>query len=230
MLQTVHWQVFSDADALRERAADLVLEAAQAAIAARRAFHIALAGGRTPLAVYARLAEAKAEWGGWQVYFGDERCLPVGDPGRNDTMARRAWLDRVPLPRANLHPIPAELGPKAAAARYTEILRAVSDFDLVLLGLGEDGHTASLFPGQQLGAGPEDPVVLEVHAAPKPPRERVSLSAWRLGRARRVLVLVSGAAKRAAVHAWRAGANIPAAHIVPTGGVDVLLDEAAAGG
>ena len=160
------------------------------------------------------------------MYFGDERCLPVGDPGRNDSAARAALLARVAIPEENIHCVPAELGPQEGAARYAALLRSVDRFDLVLLGLGEDGHTASLFPGQALGGAD----VLAVQEAPKPPPMRVTLSAARLSRAHHVLFLVTGGDKRAAVAAWRSGQDIPARHVTPGAGVDVLLDIDAAGG
>jgi 6-phosphogluconolactonase len=226
-IQTVHWQPLPDTTAFNQAVVEVVLDTARAAIAARGTFCIVLAGGSTPEAVYARLAACQSDWDKWQVYFGDERCLPAGDPQRNDSMARRAWLDCVPIPPENVHAIPAELGPEAAARRYAETLSGVGNFDLVLLGLGEDGHTASLFPGQPLGASIDSPAVLAVQAAPKPPAARVSLSAARLSRARRALFLVTGAGKRVALAAWRQGQELPARHIAPPGGVEVLFDASA---
>jgi 6-phosphogluconolactonase len=111
-----------------------------------------------------------------------------------------------------------------AAQQYSTVLRAVGDFDLVLLGIGEDGHTASLFPGHDWGAAPGSPDTLAVFDAPKPPPQRVSLSAARLSRARQVIFLVSGESKRKAVEAWRAGKDIPAQAIRPAAGVDVLVE------
>lgn len=229
MTQTVRWHIFPDAATLCAHAAEAVLESARAAIAARGVFRVVLAGGRTPEGVYARLREAATDWTRWHVYFGDERCLPADDPGRNDVTARRVWLDRVAIPPDRIHVIAAELGGEIAASRYAETLREVGDFDLVLLGLGEDGHTASLFPGHALGERPGDPDVLAVRGAPKPPAERVSLSAARLGRARKVLFLVAGASKRHAVLAWQRGGEIPAHHVESVAGVDVFLDTDAAG-
>lgn len=221
------WQVFPDGAALADQAAALILEAARTAIIARGVFHLVLAGGNTPKEAYGRLREAGANWAKWQIYFGDERCLPRGDPERNDTMARRAWLDHIRIPPVNVHPIPAEQDAVKGAQRYAEILRRVPEFDLVLLGLGEDGHTASLFPGRMEGLGKNDADVIAVHAAPKPPPERVSLSAARLSRAQRVLYMVGGISKRETVKAWRAGADIPPQHITPTLGIDVYVDRAA---
>ena len=223
MTVAARWQVFPDRAALAAHAATLILASARAAIEARGEFRLVLAGGRTPLAVYAQLATARAEWPHWHWYFGDERCLPDGDTGRNDTAIRHAWLDHIAAPPANIHAIPAELGAQAAARQYAALLAGLGEFDLVLLGLGEDGHTASLFPGRPIAAGAD---VLAVHDAPKPPSERVTLSAARLSRARQVLFLVTGADKRAAVTAWRAGADIPARAI--SGNVQVLLDAEAA--
>ena len=137
-------------------------------------------------------------------------------------MAGLAWLDHVPLPAAHRHAIPAELGAERAAA-YAAELRGVGDFDLVLLGLGEDGHTASLFPGHDWGEAPDAPDALAVLDAPEPPPERVSLSAARLSRSREVLFLVAGPSKREALARWRAGERIPAAAIRPATGVDVLV-------
>jgi 6-phosphogluconolactonase len=220
---SARWQVFPDRAALAAHAAALILANARTAIEARGVFRLVLAGGRTPLAVYARLASARADWPRWHWYVGDERCLPAGDAGRNDSAIRHAWLDHIAAPPANIHAIPAELGAPAAARAYAALLAGLGEFDLVLLGLGEDGHTASLFPGRPLAAGAD---VLAVHAVPKPPSERVTLSAARLSRARQVLFLVTGADKRAAVTAWRAGADIPARAI--SGKVQVLLDAEAA--
>jgi 6-phosphogluconolactonase len=139
-------------------------------------------------------------------------------------MAEDTWLQRVDMLQGNVHAIPAELGAQAAAQAYAQSLKGVGDFDLVLLGLGEDAHTASLFPGHDWGEGADAPDALAVFDAPKPPPERVSLSAQRLSRARQVLFLVTGAGKREAITAWRKGERIPAAAIRPAAGVDVLMD------
>lgn len=196
-----------------------VARAEREALAARGVFHIVLAGGGTPRAVYAALAREDHDWPCWRVWFGDERCLPADHAERNSVMARAALLDQVAV--TAVHPIPAELGPDKAAAAYATELADIGDFDLVILGLGEDGHTASLFPGHRLASQADTVAVFD---APKPPPERVSLSAPRLSRARLVLFLVSGVGKRDALARWQQGdPTIPAAHIQPVAGVDVLL-------
>ncbi|HEX9626186.1 MAG TPA: 6-phosphogluconolactonase [Acidiferrobacterales bacterium] len=221
--QELRWHLYADSLRLAERAARAILAAAREAIAARGRFRIVLAGGTTPRAVYARLAAAATDWPAWEIWFGDERCLPAADAGRNNRMAADVWLDRVPIPPESVHAIPAEQGAAAAAAAYARALAPLPGFDLVLLGLGEDGHTAGLFPARDWNGA----AVLAVGDAPKPPPERVSLSAATLSRGAQTLFLVSGDSKRDAVAAWRAGAAIPAAAIRPAGGVDVLLDLAA---
>lgn len=224
--QRVRWHGFPDADALLREAAGRIAASAERAIRARGRFLVVLAGGETPRGAYRLLREASAGWPLWQVYFGDERCLPPDEPARNSRMAQEALLDHVPIPRSQVHGIPAEQGARAAAEAYVGSLRGVGPFDLVLLGLGEDGHTASLFPGGDWGIAPDAPDVLAVFDAPKPPPERVSLSAARLTRSQEVLFVVAGAAKRAALQRWRRGEAIPAAAIVPAAGVDVLVEQA----
>ena len=202
----------------------MIARAAEKAITDSGTFRLVLAGGSTPRALYKRLQALKTDWEAWHIYFGDERCLPAADPERNSTMARDAWLDHVPVPQNQVYVIPAEMGAKSAAAAYSTTLRQVGDFDLVLLGLGEDGHTASLFPGNDWGWEVDSPIAMPVFGAPKAPVERVSLSAWRLSQAKQVLFLVTGESKHEAVMNWRAGANIPARAITPLHGVDVLAE------
>lgn len=221
--QICRWHAVADASALARAVAARCLAAAQRARAARGRFTIVLAGGATPRGAYELLSDAPAEWPAWHVYFGDERCAPRDDPERNSRMARSAWLDRVAIPREQIHEIPAELGAIDAARRYARELEGIGAFDLVLLGLGEDGHTGSLFPGNELGTGSATPSVLPVFGAPKPPPERVTMSARRFSETLEAVFMVDGAGKRTAVDRWRAGAAIPARFITPAQGVDVFV-------
>ena len=218
------WHLYPDGATLQQRVAEGMERLAAEVIGARGAFFLVLAGGNTPRGIYKRLRDIKTDWRRWHVYFGDERVLPVDHPDRNSVMAREVWLDHVDIPQAQVHPIPAELGAGEAALRYDRLLRGTGSFDLVLLGLGEDGHTASLFPGQDWGEAESQGAALVVEGAPKPPPERVSLSAWRLAWADNVWFVATGEGKRAAVAAWRGGESIPAAAIRPDGGVDVFLE------
>lgn len=201
-----------------------VNRAAADTLAARGEFHLVLAGGSTPKRLYQALASQEQDWARWHIWFGDERCLPIDDPQRNSRMAAAAWLDRVAIPASNIHLIPAEQGAEAAATAYTRELIGRDAFDLVLLGLGQDGHTASLFPHHAWGSDTHAPDAMPVLDAPKPPSMRVTLSAHRLSHARNVLFLVSGADKRDALSQWQQGAIIPAAAIQPDNGIDLLID------
>lgn len=225
-LELSRWHAVADKLALQQMAIKTILASAAQAIHERGQFHLVLAGGNTPRGIYHGLRTAETDWFAWHIYFGDERCLPPVDPARNSRMAAEVWLDRVPIPALQLHVIPAELGAVQAARMYGETLWAVGGFDLVLLGLGEDGHTASLFPDHEWGTAPGSPDALAVLDAPKPPPQRVSLSAARLSRARQVIFLVSGESKHRAVAEWRAGKDIPARAIMPAAGVDVLVESA----
>ena len=218
------WHAFSDTRALQHAACKATLACATQAIEERGQFHLVLAGGSTPLELYRELRAAQADWSRWQIYFSDERCLPSVDSARNSNMAAKAFLNSVSIPRSQINTIPAELGALEAAKAYAATLKSVGYFDLVLLGLGEDGHTASLFPGHDWGTAPGSADTMAVFDAPKPPPQRVSLSAARMSRAGQVLFLVTGEAKRRAVAKWRGGANIPARAIRPPAGVDVLVE------
>ncbi|MEW6132925.1 MAG: 6-phosphogluconolactonase [Pseudomonadota bacterium] len=218
------WRVYKDCDSLLEAALEVIR---QSEADSGSEFAIVLAGGQTPLALYRMLARAPMQWQKWQVYFGDERCLPQEDPERNSYQARQALLRQVPIPARHIHIPPAEHGATEAAASYCRELSTVGTFDLVLLGLGEDGHTASLFPGHDIGLDASSADVLPVFDAPKPPRERISLSARRLSLARTVMFLVTGASKREALMRWRQGRPIPASRIDAQQRHLVLADRAA---
>ena len=189
--------IYEDTEALSRAVALRIDMLAQAAIEARGVFRIALAGGLTPRRCYEFLRERPVDWVHVQIFFGDERCLPAGDKDRNDTMAFAALIDHIDIPKANVHTIPAELGPVAAAARYSAELKEFDRFDLVLLGLGEDGHTASLFPGN--AACLSRALAVAVFDAPKMPSLRVSLGINTLNAARTKLFIAAGDSKRDAL-------------------------------
>jgi len=147
--------VYRDPAALARALADFVVATAGLAMAERGAFRIALSGGRTPQATYELLGREplrnELSWSDTFIYFGDERCVPPIDEQSNYRMVERALLSHIPIPPANVHRIRGEIDPGLAANEYASILRAdfgdAPHFDLMLLGLGKDGHTASLFPG-----------------------------------------------------------------------------------
>lgn len=219
------WRVFADADALVDELSAALCSEAAAAITARGAFHLVLAGGTTPLALYRALARQQAGDARWHIWYGDERCLPADHPERNSLAIEAAWLSASGIPPENRRPIPAERGSHDAASVYAEWLAEVADFDVVLLGMGEDGHTASLFPGHDWDGAD----VLAVHAAPKPPPERVSLSAARLNRSQRVWFVITGAGKCEALSRWKNGEPLPVSAIHGKQQTLAWLDQAAAG-
>ncbi len=204
-------EVFPDVEALANAAADRIARLAQQGLAQRDMFRLALCGGRTPRRCYVQLRQRALDWSRIEVYFSDERCLPRDDPDRNDVMAYDALLGHVPIPPAQIHAIPAELGPAEAARAYARVVAPGLPFDLVLLGMGEDGHTASLFPDHPaLGS---KATVVPILDAPKPPALRVSLGLDVLNAARHKLFLVTGAGKHEALQRMNHGALFPAARI-----------------
>jgi 6-phosphogluconolactonase len=234
--------IVPDADALAEAAARLIADTAAEAIDARGRFMWALAGGATPRATYATLAlppfRERVDWRRTWVFFGDERAVPPDHPDSNYRMAHETLLSRVPIPAAQVLRIRGEAGdPEVAAAEYARALAGafgtrrgeLPRFDLVLLGLGVDGHTASLFPGS--------PVVREVfravaavHVTAATIPQRLTLTLPVLNAAARVVFLVAGPEKAKVVKAvFGERASLPGAMVRPADGELVwLLDRAAA--
>lgn len=224
-------------------AAGELLARAGEAVSARGAFALALPGGATPRALYALLADregpwaARLPWGRTQVFFGDERCVGPEHPDSNYRLAREALLRHVPVPPQNVHRIRGELpdAAQAAAAYERELTAALGPLpalDLVLLGLGQDGHTASLFPGSP--ALQERERLVAAAVAPRLGAWRITLTLPALERARQVLFLATGGSKAAALRRALGGGGgepVPAALVRPrTGRVLWLVDRAAAAG
>lgn len=217
-LNNTRWHNFESQDAINQAAVNRILAAADEAIGKYGSFLVVLAGGSTPKSVYQLLSQQQADWANWHVYHNDDRCLPVDHAERNSKMARDVWLNHVAIPQNQIHDIPTELGNIEGAKAYAKTLAGVRAFDLVILGLGEDGHTASLFPNQAVDNSAD---VVPVSNAPKPPAERVTMSQNRLNNTHAVLFLVTGSGKQEAVDNWRKGVTIPATLIAPKNGVDV---------
>ncbi len=223
-------EVVEDSAALARAAAARFACAFREAVADRGVFSVALAGGTTPRGMHLELcapAYDSLPWGAIEVYFGDERCVPPDDPESNCRAARAALLDPRRIENARVRRIRGEADPEQAAAEYDALLPA--RLDLVVLGVGEDGHTASLFPGSPaLREAVRRVVATE---GPKPPRRRITVTPAVLAAARGLLVLVAGAGKSAAVARALEGPEDPLA--IPAGLArrgDWVLDRAAAGG
>lgn len=231
---------FADAGGVALAAAAALCSAAQRALAERGAFVWCVSGGQTPKTLYALLAggtfKDQIDWRNTQVVFGDERCVPGDHAESNFRMVREALLQHVPLPESNVHRIEGEREPELAARAYETRLRALlgvapaggpaREFDLVLLGLGQDAHTASLFPGSQ-----DDPARWVEARQPEHGLARVTLTPTALNAARSVLFLVAGSDKAAALARVRGDAHdprqLPAQRIEPRGELVWLVDAAA---
>ena len=232
------FRILPDAAHAARAAAHLGAAFAREAVTRRDRFTVALAGGNTPRAAYGALADEPdiaVPWSRSFVFFGDERRVPPDDPASNFRMARETLLSRVPLPASHVFRMEGEAAdPDEAARRYEEILRreAPDGLDLVFLGMGEDGHAASLFPGSEALREESRWVVPTEAPAGVTPRERLTLTRPCLARARRVIFLVTGPVKREAVERVRRRLEpIPPAAMVRAREVTLwIVDVAAAGG
>jgi 6-phosphogluconolactonase len=228
-------EVAADAAALAEQAAAWLLDHV---MAREGAVSIGLSGGSTPRRLYERLASPewrdRVPWARIHLFWGDERFVPPDHPDSNQGMVRQAMLVRVPIPPGNIHPIPTDGTPDSAAARYEAELRRFAEtrpgqplFDIQLLGLGPDGHTASLFPGEPALRERAAWVLAVIGAKPEP---RITLTYTALNSSRAAAFLVAGEEKRAILARLRAGDHaLPAAGLGPAGPVTILADRAAAG-
>lgn len=219
------WLVLETANEVAEKGLELILNTSRQCIEDHGKFNLVLAGGTTPKHIYTLLAEQSCDWNKWHFYIGDERCLPKNDPERNSEMIRTTLLEKIHVPKDNIHFIEAELGADEAAKKYAEVIKSKTPFDLVMLGMGEDGHTASLFPGHIHN---NEERVHAVYNSPKPPTDRVSLSANILSQNNNLLLLITGESKQTAVQQWHVGIELPITTISSLGQKVVLLDQSAA--
>jgi 6-phosphogluconolactonase len=226
-----------------DEAARLVAARSEEAISQRGRFFIALSGGSTPRALYERLAgapwRARIAWEHWRVFWGDERLVPPEDPRSNVGMAEQALLSKVPIPGTHVHRVPVDVDDRKAVARtYEEELRrafALAEgvwprFDVVLLGLGSDGHTASLFPHSPALEERQRLVVGTPPGRLPPPVDRVTLTLPVLNAARAIVFLVAGADKAPTLRRVLSGdQDLPAARVQSGDGeLRWLVDAAAA--
>jgi 6-phosphogluconolactonase len=228
-------EVFSDRQALLAKAQAIVLQSYQDAIANGGRFTFAASGGSTPKPLYEALAQQDLDWHKFHIFWGDERYVPPSDPQSNEGMTRQLWLDKVAIPAANIHPMPTDQAdPAIAAIAYSKHLQeffkvATGDFpafDLILLGLGSDGHTASLFPHTE-ALKVRDRLVT---VGEKDGQIRLTFTAPLINAAKHILFLVEGAGKAEAVKAVTAqagDANLYPARLIQ-GNVTWVLDQAAA--
>jgi 6-phosphogluconolactonase len=235
--------VVEDDIALADAAARAIVEIAEAAVSARRRFTVALAGGNTPRTTYERLAapplREQMPWDRTWIFFGDERAVPPDHPESNYRMANAALLSKVPVPAAQVARLRGEAeDADAAAAEYSKLMTEVfgsrrgelPSFDLILLGMGIDGHIGSLFPGSPVLKEVFRPVAA-VHAAAASIPQRMTFTLPLINAAARVMFLVAGSEKAKVVKAVLndTGSGLPASMVRPTGGrLTWLLDKSAA--
>lgn len=220
-------EIYDDAAELCDEVARLLLAEVAAVQATGRAAHLGLTGGGIADQLHRRLAElsedSQVDWSGVVVWWGDERFVTSDDSDRNARQARAALLDHVAVDPAQVHEVPADAGQgvEEAAATYGSTLRehGAGEFDVLMLGIGPDGHCASLFPGSPL-LDADDAVAVAVTDAPKPPPTRVSLTLGALNRSREVWFLASGAEKADAVARAVGGDDV---HDTPAAGVEGRL-------
>jgi 6-phosphogluconolactonase len=232
-------EVLPDKAALVQRSLELVLEKLQTAIAERGTASIALSGGSTPKPLYEALAEQNLPWEKLHIFWGDERYVPPDHPDSNEGMARTAWLNKTPIPAGNLHPMPTnEADPTVAAQRHEQELQMLFQtapgtfpaLDVILLGMGDDGHTASLFPHTE-ALQVRDRLVTVGNKDGEP---RITFTAPFINQARCVIFMVAGSSKRPALSQVFAetadAAKYPSRLIQPQGELWWLLDQAAGEG
>jgi 6-phosphogluconolactonase len=233
-----HLTTCPDAETVARRAAIHVLRELQRARDERGVAHLALSGGTTPARTYELLAESPQELDDVEVWFADERCVPPQDAESNYRLAAEALLDPAGIGPERVHRMEGELGPEEGARRYAQELGGLSDdgptsgppiLDVVVLGIGPDGHVASLFPGAQTLDAGEDELCLGVTDSPKPPPERITVSMGALRAARGCLLLATGASKADAVNAMlgEPSRHVPAS-LLRRGRLTMIVDDAAA--
>jgi 6-phosphogluconolactonase len=230
-------RIFPDLTALSAAAAQLFVQSAVDAIRERGQFLVAFSGGNTPMDLYRQLVHKLVDWTRVHIFWGDERLVPPVDPENSFGQTREALLKHIPIPSENIHPVSSELKPDAAAMDYARVLKefaapplAWPRFDLVLLGMGEDGHTASLFPGSPVEMS--DPVITVTANYQGRPAQRITLTPMVINAARLVTFLVSGKGKADILYHVLSNAvsveQLPAQWIHPSEGKLIwLVDEAA---
>lgn len=217
------FRTYKNPEAVARAVAEYLFRQINACVADKGVCHVVLPGGTTPARCLELLSDRPLQWSRVHWYPGDERCYPAGHVERNDTMIAAKLFSGHQQDISTFHPIPAELGPVQAARQYAALIDTTGGVDIVVLGMGEDGHTASLFPGNQ--ALDDQQSVVAVFDAPKAPPERVSIGLSILKNAAECIVIATGDNKAEALASVHEGAPLPVGRIEP----DVwFIDEDAA--
>jgi len=200
------WFISSDFESVSKAAADFLEDKINENINEAGVSRIALPGGRSPCLTLSFLAEKKLPWNKVYWYLGDERCYPKGHSERNDKMLEEVLWSKLP-DTTHVYSMPTELGAEKAAEAYREVISKFDSFDIIFLGMGEDGHTASLFPDNP--ALQDERSVVPVFNSPKPPSDRVSLSVDTIKRARYRMIVTAGGTKAPIIKNVKQGASLP---------------------
>lgn len=206
-LDQLQWIPFASKDELTNQLKDYLVNLSTEKINQKGVFSIILAGGTTPEKLYELLSsEVSVDFTKWKIFIGDERCLDENDKERNSVMVMRSLLGKVDAKEINFFPINSEKGAEIGAYEYNELIEQQGNFDIALLGMGEDGHTASLFPGHTWN---EERYVVAVSNAPKPPADRISLTPKAFKKCNNIIFVVTGSGKTDAVNRWKNGESLP---------------------
>lgn len=213
-----NWFVYDDFESASKAAADFLAEKINEALLLKNVCYVALPGGNSPIQCLAYLATKNISWQKVHWFLGDERCYPSGHAERNDVMLENKFWSL--LGKTNIHRIQAELGAEQAAEIYRVEISLFDNFDIVFLGIGEDGHTASLFPGNAALADTRS--VIPVYHSPKPPENRVTLSVNTLKKALCRVIVTSGLSKAPVIQRIKDEENLPVNSI---GDINWFIDQ-----
>ena len=207
------FKIYADPESVAQAVVDYLSEQIKTCVDKKGQCHVVLPGGSTPARCLELLAEKPLPWDKIHWYPGDERCYPIGHAERNDTMISSKLFSQTNKASVNFHPIAAELGAEPGAKKYAALLDATGGMDIVVLGMGEDGHTASLFPGNAALENMSSAV--PVYGAPKAPPECVSIGLNSLKVADHCIVIATGENKREALQKLKQGEILPVGMVEP---------------
>ena len=176
-------------------------------------FRVVLSGGETSSLFYKQLLNITTDWSLWEFWISDERCVEKDDKLSNELKIRENFLNHLQINESQIHFMNGEVGPLLGADEYKKHIARNIIFDFTILGIGEDGHIASLFPGNELGYNSDDPEVLPIFNSPKPPSQRISLSLRSLNRSKVIVILANGINKKNVIDSFQNGLEMPALHV-----------------
>ncbi|EMK10393.1 MULTISPECIES: 6-phosphogluconolactonase [Leptospira] len=214
----MHIIEFSNERDFLDHCLDRIKEISETKIQTKNCFHIVLTGGETAKLLYSELKFMETDWSKWFFYFGDERCVPKDHTDSNCLMTERVLFKFIPVNERQIFRIPGHLGAERGALEYSKSIKSISSFDLVLLGLGEDGHVASLFPGMDLS---KEEDAIAIYDSPKLPKERVSLSLNKINSSEFVFIIAKGKKKAEVIKRIEIGEILPVTLLAPLKGLEL---------